>query len=41
MNHNEKNFLKSKHDLKETYEEFVSNMSYKTEEVISFLEKIG
>jgi gas vesicle protein len=31
-------FAASKHDLEETYEEMVSNISYKTEDVISFLE---
>ena len=33
-----KKFEGSKHDLEETYEEMVSNMSYKTEDGISFLE---
>ena len=31
-------FSTSKNDLEETYEDLVSNMSHKTEDVISFLE---
>ena len=33
-----KKFEGSKHDLEENYNEMVSNISYKTEDVISFLE---
>lgn len=33
-----KHNLKKKFDLEETYEDIVSNMSHKTEDVISFLE---
>ena len=32
-------FSGAKFDLEETYQELVSNMSYKTEDVISFLEE--
>lgn len=32
-------FERSTEDLEETYEEIVSNMSHKTEDVITFLEK--